>query len=47
MAEWRDMELTSSCQYIYTWNNFFRIPIESFQKISYNQSCKKDPHITG
>ena len=34
-------------KYIYTWNNSHRIPTERWQKISYNQSCKKDHHVTG
>ena len=40
MVQQRDVELTSSP------NSSHRIPTKSWQKISYNQSCKKDPHVT-
>ena len=32
--------------YIYKWNNSHRIPTESLQKISYNQSYKKNSQVT-
>lgn len=28
------------------WDSSHRISTENFQKISFNQSCKKDSHIT-
>ena len=33
--------------YIYVWNSSHRIPAEGLQKISYNENCKKNPHIAG
>ena len=34
-------------KYIYMGDNSHRISTELWQKISYNQSCKKDHHVTG
>lgn len=33
-------------EYINMQNNYYRMPAKSWQSISYNQSCKKAPHIT-
>ena len=33
-------------KYIYMWNNSQRKSTENWQDLLYNQSCKKDPHIT-
>lgn len=32
-------------KYIYTWNNFHRIPTEYWQKISCNQTFEKEQHV--